>query len=152
MDFKNLQEPKTIRGILIGIGVMLIVIVIFQAGVFVGFRKAAFSYQLGDNYYKTFRGSRPVDMIGVDGGNVPGGHGAVGKIVRIALPTIIIADEDNVEKIVLIGSSTMIKRFDQTISPEELQADDFVIIIGAPNKESIIHAKLIRLVPPASQN
>ncbi len=152
MDFKDLHHSRTVRGILIGIIATVVVIMIFQAGVFVGYRKAAFSYKLGDNFYKTFRGEKPMMVTGFDNGNVPGGHGAIGRIVRINLPEIVVAPEGDVEKTVLIGSSTLVKRFDKTVPPSDITTEDFAVILGSPDTESRIHATFIRLVPPPLGN
>jgi hypothetical protein len=148
MDLKDLHQSRTVRGILIGIGATLVVIMIFQAGVFVGYRKAAFSFKLGDNYYRNFRGGEAMKVVGFDSGHLPGGHGAVGRIVRIALPELVIASEGDVEKTVILGSSTMIKRFNDTISPQDIMADDYAVILGSPDDEARIMAKFVRLMPP----
>ncbi len=148
MDFKNLHEPKLLKGILIGIAIVVIIILIFQAGVFVGYRKAAFSYRLGDNYYRTFKGTPQMKVVGLQSAELPGGHGAVGKVVRIDLPELTIAENDNVEKTVLLSSSTMIKRFDNTISPTDILIDDFAVVLGSPDDTAQIHAKFVRLMPP----
>jgi hypothetical protein len=152
MDLNNLHQSRTVRLVLIGITIALAVIIVFEAGVFVGFRKASFSYRLGDNYYRAFRGGRPMMMSGFDGDNIPGGHGASGKIIKIALPDIVIADDDNVEKTIVIGSSTVIKRFDQTVSPQDIRVDDFVVALGSPDTNSQIQAKFIRLLPPPQED
>lgn len=148
MDLKDLHQSRTVRGILIGILATLIVIIIFQAGVFVGYRKAAFSFRLGDNYYKTFRGGEAMKVVGFDNGPIPGGHGAVGRIVRINLPELVIASEGDIEKTVILGSSTIIKRFDNSISPQEIMTDDYAVILGSPDDEARIMAKFVRLMPP----
>ncbi len=40
MDLKSIHQSKTIRGILIGLSIAVIVLAIFQVGVFVGYRRA----------------------------------------------------------------------------------------------------------------
>ncbi|MFA6050041.1 MAG: hypothetical protein WC761_02485 [Candidatus Paceibacterota bacterium] len=147
MDLKDLHQSRTVRGILIGIIATLIVITIFQAGVFVGYRKAAFSFRMGDNYYKTFRGGEAMKVVGFDNGPIPGGHGAVGRIVRINLPELVIVSEGDIEKTVIIGSSTLIKRFDDNIPPQEIMTDDYAVILGSPDEEAKIIAKFVRLIP-----
>jgi hypothetical protein len=138
MTLEKLSKSKIVRSILIGISVIVIALLIFQAGMSVGFHKASFSYKFGENYYKAFgKGERMI-----------GGHGAVGKIIRISLPSIVIESPENIEKIILLGeNSTTIRRFRDVIKAEDLKVDDHIVVIGAPNEDSQIEAKLIRIIP-----
>jgi hypothetical protein len=52
------------------------------------------------------------------------------------------------EKIILIKEDTVIKRFRDNIKLSDLKVDDYVTVIGEPNEEGQIQAKLIRLSPP----
>ncbi len=54
---------------------------------------------------------------------------------------------DAVEKIVLIDNTTVIRRFHDTLTAQDLQVDNGVLIIGTPNAEGKIEAKLIRVMP-----
>ena len=148
MDLKNIHQSKLIKGILIGITIAVVVITIFEAGVFVGFRKSSFACKLGENYYRALRGGKPMAIMGMDNDNIPGGHGATGKIVKITLPTLMVADDDNVEKTVIISSSTMIKRFDQTITASDIKQDEYAVVLGSPDSSSRINARFIRILPP----
>ncbi|MCX6736295.1 MAG: hypothetical protein NTZ13_04385 [Candidatus Parcubacteria bacterium] len=148
MKFKNFLQSDKAKHILTGIGIAIIALVIFQAGIFVGFKKASFSGRLGDNYYQTF-GNRNSErgfpeMRGMD---LPNTHGTIGKVAVIALPKIVVADRDGVEKTVLLNEKTDIRRFRDSIKPEELKAGDFVTIIGDPNDNGQIEARLIRVMP-----
>lgn len=84
------------------------------------------------------------EMMGL---GLPNPHGANGKIIKIELPIIIVADKDNTEKVVIIGDDTKIIKQKTEISSTELDLDDFVVIIGNPNDQGQIKAKLIRLLP-----
>jgi|SRR3989338_358860 len=149
-DLKEFAQSKSFRGILVGIGVAIIALLIFQAGMFVGYRKAAFAYRFGDNYYrafdhrgsKAFRESFPGKFMDV--------NGAAGTIVSIDLPTFVVVGPDEVEKVILIGDKTRIRHFDQEVEPSNLKVDDFTVILGSPNESSQIEAKLIRVLPPPS--
>ena len=151
MNIKDVFQSKIFRRVLVGIGVAIIALVIFQAGIFVGYRKSGFSYRWGENYYRTFgehRGRFGKRMPGFPRGrDFSNSHGATGKIVRVDLPTAVIADEDGVEKIIAIKDDTIIRRFRETVKPTDLKPDDFVTVIGSPNDQSQIEAKLIRLLP-----
>lgn len=153
MSFKDFVESKTFQKILWGIGAFIVALIIFQAGVFVGFSKASFSYRLGDNFHSAFgEGPRGAMMFppGSPEGFSPGGfseaHGVAGKIIKISLPTVFVEGNDAVEKTILINDDTLIKEFRQTISPADLKVDDNVVVIGTPNTQGQIEAKLIRVV------
>ena len=141
MTIKDFTESKKFRVIIWVIVGFLAALFIFQAGIFVGFRRASFSFSAGDNYYRTFG-------AGPDGSpDFPNSHGVSGKIIKISLPMILVASDDGVEKSILVGSSTPVRQFRQMLSPSDLKVDDTVIIIGSPNSNSQIEAKLIRIIP-----
>jgi hypothetical protein len=144
MSTQEFTSSKTFKRIIWGIGVLLVALVIFQAGVFVGFDKASFSFKGGDNYYRTF-GSGPGP-----GGGFPGAYGVSGKIIKVSLPTVLVAGDDGVEKSILVSTSTLIRQLRQMLAPADLKVDDTVVIIGSPNNQSQIEAKFIRIIPSAS--
>lgn len=139
------------KGVLIGLSIALLAMLIFQAGMFFGYRKAAFSYGFGDHYYRVFAGpggmGDRVFQISLHDKFMEG-NGAAGKIVSINLPTFVVSERDNMEKTVFISTSTQIRSFDKTIQPSDLKPDDFVIVFGSPDNDSQIEARLIRLLPP----
>jgi hypothetical protein len=140
-------QSKASKEILYGIGATIIILLIFQAGIFVGYHKAAFSYQWGDNYYRTFEGMRKDPGFARDfiRGDFPDAHGTVGKIIKIDLPTIFVTDQRNIEKAVVVKDDTVIRRFRETLQPADLKVDDFVVVIGSPNEKGQVEAKFIRL-------
>jgi len=146
---KNLWQSKTFRLSSCFLLTALVLLIVFQAGRFVGFHQAGFSYRFGDNYYRAFEGSRhggrPMDFFG---DNLPGGHGAIGKIVGVNLPTFVVIGPDNVEKVVLIKDETLVKRFRETASSTDLRVDDFVVVLGSPNEAGQVEAKFVRIMPP----
>ncbi|MDO8555205.1 MAG: hypothetical protein Q7R75_01415 [bacterium] len=151
MNFKNLLQTKKLTVILCVVGIIIAAILVFQAGVFVGYRKAAFSYKWGENYYRVFGERKRGPLMGVMGEDFPNAHGATGKIIKIDLPTFIIAGQDKIEKIVLIKDDTAIRRFRETIKPADIKVDDFAVVIGSPNGQAQIEAKFIRLMPAPLQ-
>ena len=153
MDLKNIHKSKTVRGVLMGLGVAVLVLVIFQAGIVAGYHKAKFGARFGDNFERNFIGSRG----GGFGGrfpvpDMPGGHGAVGKIVSISLPQMVVAGPDNLEKTVLVSTSTMTRKFRDEISVDQLKVSDFVVVLGNPDNDGMIEAKLIRVMPTPNEN
>ena len=145
-DIKKVLESKVSTRILVGIGVVIVALLIFSAGVAVGFHKASFGHAWGENYERNFgiRPDRPI--FGED--NFPNANGAIGKKIKIQLPTIIVQDnKDNAEKVVLIKDNTQIQKMMKSIKMGDLSVDDFVIVIGSPNDQGQIEAKFIRVMP-----
>jgi hypothetical protein len=143
-------QSATFRKSLYGIGATVIALMIFQAGMFVGERKAAFSYRFGDNYFRNFGehdGKRGAFGLGKEG-RFPEAHGAMGKILSVTPPTLMILGRDNIEKVILVDDKTMIKHFRDDAMLADLKVDDFIVVIGTPNDMSQIEAKLIRILPP----
>ena len=138
-------ESKVAFLVLVGIGIMIVAMLIFSAGISVGFHKASFGRAWGENYERNF-GMRP-DRPMFGGDNFPNANGAIGKIIKINLPNIIVQDKDNTEKVILIKDDTKIQKMMSEVKSSDLSIDDFVIIIGSPNDQGQIEAKLIRIMP-----
>jgi hypothetical protein len=146
---KNFFESPKSKKYTISVLALIIALCIFQAGVFVGFKKAAFSYKFGDNYYRAFgEGRHGIGMMGSPFGDLSGGHGAVGKIIKITLPTIVVEAPDNTEKVVVLDDDTEIKQFRNSVQADALHVNDFVVVLGSPNDQGQVVARLVRLLPP----
>ena len=146
-------RSKSFRRIVYGIGAVLVVLIIFQAGEYVGYRKAGFSYHLGDTYYRAFEG--PGMMRGTPPffeHEFPAAHGAAGKVLSVNLPTFVLDGSDGVEKVVVISDDTVVRHFRDDTASTSITAGDFVIVLGDPNEASQIEAKLIRVIPPPQQS
>jgi hypothetical protein len=151
MNIKEYIQSKVFKGILTGIFIAIIALVIFQAGVAVGNRKASFAHRFGDNFERNFRDPRGGGFMkmGFPGGaDKPSGHGAAGEIVSIALPLVVVAGPDNLEKVVVVTDTTQVRKFQENIEVNELAVGDFIVVLGTPNNEGQVDAKLIRLAPP----
>ncbi|MFA6585967.1 MAG: hypothetical protein WCS86_02280 [Candidatus Paceibacterota bacterium] len=146
-DIKKVFESKVSTGFIYLIGAIIIVILIFSAGVSVGFHKASFGRAWGENYEKNFgmRPSGPMSGFGKD--NFPNANGAIGKIIKITLPTIIVRDKNNTEKVILLSDNTQIQEMMANIKSTDLSLDDYIIVIGSPNNQGQIEAKFIRVMP-----
>ncbi len=151
---KSLREyihSKMARKIIISIVTLVIVLLFFEAGMLVGYKRGTFACRLSDNYLRIF-GDERGGKIGFNGpalrGEMPGGHGATGKIVQIELPIIIVANPNKIEKSVYITDDTLIKKMNVTISASDLKTDDMVVVLGTANDQGQIEARLIRVLPP----
>jgi len=130
---------------------MAVLIGAFSVGMAIGFRKARFSYAWGENYHKNFSGPRggffkdfSNDLMGAD---FIGAHGAFGPIIDISNSELAIRGRDNVEKIIVVGEDTDIRRLKDTILLEDLKLDEPIVVIGEPNEQGQIEAKFIRVMP-----
>jgi hypothetical protein len=139
-------ESRVLVGILYGIGIVTVIILIFSAGFSVGFRKASFGHAWGENYERNF-GMRPERPPLLGENNFPNAHGSIGKIIKVELPTIIVQDKDNTEKVILIKDDTKIQRMQKRIEAASLNVDNFIVTIGSPNDRGQIEAKFIRVMP-----
>ena len=142
---RKVFDSKTSFRILCGIGIAIVALLIFSAGVDVGFHKASFGRAWGENYEHNFGFVPNPPVFGGD--NFPNANGAIGKIIKIELPTIIVQDKDNTEKVVLIKNDTQIQEMRAPITSNDLKIDNFVVVIGTPNTQGQIEAKFIRVMP-----
>jgi len=142
---KKVFESRVSFGILSGIGIVIVALLIFSAGITVGFHKASFGRSWGENYERNFGMMPNRLMSGRD--NFPNASGAAGKIIKVALPTVIVQGKDNTEKVVLLKDDTRIQKMKESITANDLKVDDFIVVIGIPNEQGQIEAKLIRIMP-----
>ena len=153
-DLKTFFKSGLFRNFLIIVGSIVVLLFVFEVGTMVGFKKASFAFNSGDNYYRAFgkqdRGFFGMPMMFNDGDDLAPSHNVVGQIVKIGLPNLYVEAQDGVEKVITIASSTLIKKFRGDISSAELQNGDLVVIFGEPNNKAQIEAKLIRVLPPPS--
>ncbi len=146
-DLRKLFESHTTKIVLSTIAVMLIALIIFSIGMFVGFRKANFSYRLGENYSRNFGGPRMGMMDAFGGRDFTPGFGAVGMVLKIEGKTIYVKDKDTLEKIIITDDKTSIVRGREKILITDIAVDDAIVTIGTPNESGQIVAKLIRVMP-----
>jgi hypothetical protein len=151
MDLNKFLQSKNFKILLAAIAGVIIVLLIFKVGMFVGFKKAEFSYKWGEKYHQNFAGPKGGffndfgrDLMGRD---FIGAHGIFGQIMKIEGSEITIKGKDNVEKIVVIKDNTLIERFRETIKLNDLKTNDYIVVIGEPNDKGQLEAKFIRVMP-----
>jgi len=147
-DIKKIYESKLGRNIVIGIGVVIVILGILEVGMSVGEHRARFAGEFGNNFERNFLGPRDGMMRGMFfEERMPGGHGAAGEIVSINLPQIVVSGPDNLEKIIVVGTSTAVHEFQQNLQSTDLKVGDFIVVLGSPNSQGQIEAKLVRIMP-----
>jgi len=148
MEINKFFQSKTFKIILWAIAELIIILIVFKIGTVVGFRMANFSYKWGENYHRNFGGPRGGFFGDFIDGNFIKPNGVFGQIIKIDGQTLIIKDQENVEKAVIVNDNTIIERFRERIKPPDLKVDDNIVVIGEPNNNGQIEAKFIRIMPP----
>lgn len=146
---ENKKIDKTLKWIALVLLGLIIIILIFSLGMMVGGMKARFSFRWAENYHKNFAGPRqgflrdwrripfgPADFIE--------GHGAFGEIIELKDNSFVIKGRGGIEKVIVITKETVIKKGIKNVK-NGLKIGDYVVIIGSPNDEGQIEAKLIRV-------
>jgi len=149
----HIFRSKGFKNTVIFLLIFVVLAVTFGLGTMVGYRKANFSYQWGENYHKNFGGPRdgfmgpmmPRPIPGMMGDDFINPHGLTGSIIKIDGTNIIVKGNDNTEKTILLSDKTVIRNGRQDIKASDLKVDDLIVTIGDPNSTGQIDAKLIRI-------
>ncbi|MDE2188679.1 MAG: hypothetical protein KGJ35_03050 [Patescibacteria group bacterium] len=146
---KDILQSKKILAIASVLAILAFIVIIFELGVMVGYRKAAFEYNWGNNYYRVF--GQKNSMIGMMGDldDLPAAHGVMGTIIRVQPPYAFIEGPNNEEKTIFIGSSTNVVKYHTSINPSNLSEGEYIVVVGSPNAStSQIDANFVRVLPP----
>lgn len=146
-QFKKLIASRPLR---ITLGILLALLLasfIFEGGVFVGYHRAAFRYEWNRNYFRGVNDPHSVWAPFSRGSELPMAHGALGQIVSVELPEVMIKGRQTPEQIIMIGPTTQIRRFHETATTTDLAPGQQVIIIGSPDTEGRIEASFVRILP-----
>lgn len=146
---KNKLSTIRVRTILIGLGLLLIMFTVFQAGVFIGFHKASFGRAWGERYTNNFDPRARDELVHMPRPDqFASGHGAVGKIISATETSLVIDGPDHLEKTISLSPESAIRKFKETASLSDLVPGTFVVVIGEPDTSGTINAKLVRILPP----
>lgn len=140
MDITRLHESRTLRYSIYAVGALFILLLVFRAGVAVGFRESSFAHRS-----LTARDRDPRPFFSDD---FPQTHGGVGKITAVQLPSLTIETPEGVQKIVLLTASTSIRMASGTSSPGSLSIGKYIIVLGMPDQNGTIEARALRELPP----
>jgi len=146
-QIKEVLKESKVKNLIFVLGCILAGLIIFQAGMFVGFKKAGFSFRTGEEYFRQMNGRPNDQFMGINRGDFENSHGAMGKIISIKLPFIVVSEPQGSEKTIVISTSTDIKKFKGSIKSTDLKVNDFVVVIGSPTDNAEVEAKLIRIMP-----
>lgn len=144
-------DPDLLKKVIKIAVVFFVAVLIFGAGVFVGQMKARFSYRWAENYHQNFGGPRSGFLGDWRSRPFPpredfmGGHGIFGPIIKIDGSTLVINGKNGVETTVLVSDKTEIRSPQGALKIGDLKVDDQITVIGSPNSQGQIEAKLIRV-------
>ena len=142
-------RSKLFAGIVLGVCTILIMLCIFEAGVMVGYHEASFSSRWGQNYERNFGGMGM--MPGLPDAHLPNPDGTFGKIISVSTQasttTLVVNSAQNPEEKIIIGSDALVRDHQNTLSSAALSVGSYVVVLGAPNDQGEIEAKLVRVVP-----
>jgi hypothetical protein len=154
MNEEKQQNKKinhdVLKWIIIGLAGFVIIVLIFGAGMFIGGMKARFSYQWAESYHKNFAGPRGGFLgdwrqLPSPPGDFIESHGTFGEIIQINDSDFVIKGQGDLEKIIVIKEDTILEKGRMAIKKDDLKVGDQVVIIGSPNEQGQIEAKLIRI-------
>lgn len=161
VDINKIVATKGFKWSMFGVAELILLAVVFSAGMKIGFRKANFSYAFGANYERNFTGP-PRGVMGPGGpmgafndfagGGFRNSNGTSGTIISITDNTIVIKDKDNNENTVSVNDKTLIKFQGNDIKITDLKNDEKVVVLGKPDNNGTIVAELIRVFDNNTSN
>lgn len=147
MNTDNFFQSKLFKGIILGVAGLAALIFVFSLGLFVGARRADFSFRWAEAYHKNFAGPEGGFFENFKGREFIEPNGVFGQIININGQILTIKGGNDVEKIVLIGDKTIIKFQNQNLKLSDLKIEENIVVIGSPNDNGQIEAILIRVMP-----
>jgi hypothetical protein len=139
------RKKKFLRGFIIA----LCFFFVFNLGIGVGREMERFACNWTASYHKNFGGPE-MGFIENWKGQSPAiinGRGVAGKIIQINVDTLVIQSQNNIEIIVIMVPETKVTKLQNQVDKGELKMNDFIVVVGDPNVDGQIVAKLIRILP-----
>jgi hypothetical protein len=130
--------------VMLSVAALAVLAFAFRAGMEAGYRRAELACRFDQSFYRVGQ-PRPRAFFG----DTPDTHGAVGEIETVNLPTFVVEDNGR-EKVVRIDDDTDIMSASGPVEASELTEGQMVIVIGAPNDDAEVVAKLVRVMPKAA--
>lgn len=155
VDAPAKQGDLLFKGLLLGSGSILLLLMVFWLGMMVGEHKAQFTLKWGEKYEDHFgamkngresgRGfpPKPSEKPGI------GGHGVAGEILEVGEGSMIILGANNLEQVVLINDDTRVIIGRSFVELDEVDVGGHAVVIGSPTKDAEIDAKMIKIFDKA---
>ena len=140
--FKELIPSQNIRYLLYGLGALLLVLLIFHAGVVAGSHRR--HSERGEwGFRPPFPGFFDVRL---PRGFILDGHGTVGVVQSVGSSSIILQTRDDSTKTVFLSSKTIIRAGFGDASSTALSPGLHIVVLGTPNNDGALFADLIRVM------
>jgi hypothetical protein len=148
---QNIYNSKWFGWALGGIGVLILLLLVFRMGIYVGEKRENLANNWGENYGRFFGEPKPGFFPPVSVG--PAGmemnaFGNGGIVLKVDGNSLAIKGNDGNEKIIVTDSSTVVRGIRQDISLSDIKTGDAIVVLGEPNNNGQILAKLIRVFSP----
>ena|ERR1035437_5737438 len=148
MAMKYFEKILASKKTLWAAGVLLAIILaglIFHAGVVVGSHRGSFG---NPGMRGEFRPPFFPEGFAMPHGFIQDGHGAVGTITTLSLPTFLMQTREGTSQTIFVSTSTIIQNMGAP-DTATLATGDNVLVLGSPDSQNRIDAKIIRILPPA---
>lgn len=155
INFNKFFNSKKFRAAIIVVASFAVLLFVFKVGVFVGYKKAQFSYRWGENYQRNFAGPRRGFLGDIKRGfgdkDFINAHGTFGEIIKIDTATsseksiLIVKGKDDAEKTIIVSNKTIIVKGRDAVKIDDIKVDAIIAVIGSPNEQGQIEARLIRV-------
>lgn len=145
---KDYFQSHTISKIIAVLAGLLLILLIFQAGVLVGYRRGQFASNWTAAYGPGMMGEpRSIFAPFMHDGDDVNPHSSIGEVVSVKLPSIMIKGANSAEQIVTVSPTTTIRYMHTNASTSDLVPGSQVLVIGEPEDNGSIDAVLIRIMP-----
>lgn len=140
-------ESTFTKKALVGLGILIVILGVFMAGVSLGERKSRHFSGWCQNYGDMFNFRRGGDSrMPFPAPVLPFTHGVFGKVLSVEGSTVMVQGKDGLEQTVLVTSSTLIRDGRDPGTIENIRPGTEAAVLGDPNGQGQIDARLIRLI------
>ncbi len=144
----NFFQSAAFKAIFAIVAIVTVLIATLVVGMFIGYKKMEFSYSWAENYNRNFAGPKGGFFRDLRGQDYLNPHGVFGSILKIDNNILIVKGSTQVEKTIVVSDKTDIEEGSEEISLVDLEVDDRIAVIGEPNQQGQVDAKLIRVFNP----
>jgi len=140
-----LKSPK-VKAIAYLLAIFLGVVLIFEAGVAVGYHRAQFSERWSAGFARDSRDPGSFFAVFQHDPDEPNPHGTIGQVVSVHMPEVLVKGQSSPEQIVIVGPRTQVRLFRGNGTSTDIQSGQQVIVIGEPDDQGQIQASFIRIL------
>lgn len=126
--------------------ILLVALLVFQAGNLFGYHRAQYSIRwnmamMGEP------GARDIFRPIIHDGDGPNPHGAIGEVISVNLPTLMVKSPNNVESLVYVSGTTTVRYERSAASSTDIKVGSPIVVVGEPRSSNAIQAIFIRILP-----